>query len=383
MGSRRWFILSIALIMFWCCNAGFGASSGSEYVIENGKLVRKSPFRQGSDKVDESTTNVLPDLSTAKSTAATFLLPRHEYKIDVRNNQSDSKSYFVIFYARNDTKSGHAFVGFREVNERGQDTERAFGFYPSSFNFISSPGIIKDEEVKSSDRRISHILEVRVDRSQYHAALAVKETYKYKIVKRLDDLLGSGHNTQTSTPPVWGLNKYRIFSRNCMEYAADVAREIGLDTPDPDAHLQDVTTLLEAEKAPGRFMEKLIDANKHFSGRSSRQSSSIHQDLLSAHEAASSAGKLLLVDFYGSWCPWCVKMDETLADSSVRSELTGFYYHKVKVDPFFSSSKSLTDRYQVVGIPHFIIFDENGNVSASQDGFMDPSEFISFLQSGK
>lgn len=119
------------------------------------------------------------------------------------------------------------------------------------------------------------------------------------------------------------------------------------------------------------FLEKIAGASK--------ASTSIHPDLEAALKSANTAGKILLVDFYGSWCPWCVKMDETLADSSVKAIMDEkFYYYKLDVGQF-DQHKGCIEKYGVEGIPFIIAFDSDGSVKTTCDGYKDVDGFKAFL----
>ncbi|MDQ7779735.1 MAG: thioredoxin family protein, partial [Planctomycetota bacterium] len=105
----------------------------------------------------------------------------------------------------------------------------------------------------------------------------------------------------------------------------------------------------------------------------------IHPDLEESLEKANAENKLLLVDFYGDWCPWCVKMDETMADEDVKEMVArGFYYVKLDVGKF-ERHQECTSTYGVDGIPHWMVFDSDGTVLASKGGYMTPDDFKTFL----
>ena len=95
---------------------------------------------------------------------------------------------------------------------------------------------------------------------------------------------------------------------------------------------------------------------------------------------ANKAGRILLVDFYGGWCPWCVKMDQTLADSEVKAILEKqFFYCKLDVGRFDKHADCLK-QYKVEGIPYLIAFDSTGAILAQQDGYMKAADFKAFLK---
>jgi thioredoxin-related protein len=106
----------------------------------------------------------------------------------------------------------------------------------------------------------------------------------------------------------------------------------------------------------------------------------IHPDLAAALAQANAAGKLLLVDFSGAWCPWCVKMDKTFADPAVAALLEkNFLYLKLDVGQFTLHTDCLK-RYDIKGIPHLMVFSADGSVRKVQGGYSDPEPFAKFLR---
>jgi thioredoxin-related protein len=109
------------------------------------------------------------------------------------------------------------------------------------------------------------------------------------------------------------------------------------------------------------------------------QTTGINADLQSALDSAKISGKLLIVDFYGAWCPWCVKMDETLADAGVKDLLNQkYYYYKLDVGNFDKHTECLS-QYKIEAIPYMIVFDANGAVKGTCEGFKEPAAFKDFL----
>lgn len=87
----------------------------------------------------------------------------------------------------------------------------------------------------------------------------------------------------------------------------------------------------------------------------------------------------MLVDFYGSWCVWCQRMDQTLADPQVRKALqASFYYVKLDVGRF-ERYPGLRAQYGVTALPRLIVFNRDGSVRVTQRGYNDAQAFLAFL----
>ncbi len=117
-----------------------------------------------------------------------------------------------------------------------------------------------------------------------------------------------------------------------------------------------------------------------FGGQVCTHAAPIPADLRGALHKANAGGKLLLVDFYGDWCPWCVKMDGTLLDAGVKKLLKAkFYYYKLDVGHFDQHVECL-QQYGVKGIPFIAIFKPDGSLLTSADGYLEPDGFMGLLQ---
>ena len=105
----------------------------------------------------------------------------------------------------------------------------------------------------------------------------------------------------------------------------------------------------------------------------------IHPDLQAALQTANKQGKRLVVDFYGDRCPWCGRMDRTLADPKIKALLTQkFYYCKMDIG-HFDLHKDCVKHYNVAAIPFMMIFNHDGTVCTQNEGFMDTEQFNTFL----
>jgi len=97
------------------------------------------------------------------------------------------------------------------------------------------------------------------------------------------------------------------------------------------------------------------------------------RSLAAAQAEAKQSHKLLMVDFYTSWCGYCKKLDaETYTDATVIKQ-TGQVV-TVKVDAEHEG-KDLARKYGVTGYPTVLFLNETGGVEGFFDGFMPAPKF--------
>ena len=97
-------------------------------------------------------------------------------------------------------------------------------------------------------------------------------------------------------------------------------------------------------------------------------------------EIAKRQDKLVMLDFYASWCAACKELDhKTYADPAVAAKLDN--YVNIKLD-FTRSSKiteALTEKYRIPGLPVVIFMDAEGKVLKRFTGFVEPEKMLSVL----
>ena len=92
-----------------------------------------------------------------------------------------------------------------------------------------------------------------------------------------------------------------------------------------------------------------------------------------ARSIAGKTGRLILLDFWASWCGPCKDMDQQLWQSPDIQKLSkNFVGVRIDVD----LEKTLVTRYQVKSIPRVIIISVNGDIVWDQKGFDNAENFL-------
>ena len=97
-------------------------------------------------------------------------------------------------------------------------------------------------------------------------------------------------------------------------------------------------------------------------------------------EIAKREDKLVMLDFYASWCAACKELDhKTYADPAVAAKLADYVNVKLDFTRSSDTTKALTEKYQIPGLPVVIFMDAEGTVLKRFTGFVEPDEMLSVL----
>jgi thiol:disulfide interchange protein DsbD len=89
----------------------------------------------------------------------------------------------------------------------------------------------------------------------------------------------------------------------------------------------------------------------------------------------------VLIDFYADWCISCRELEQkTWPHPSVQSELEHFICVKMDLTKTGVETKSIQDKYGVVGMPTIILFDSTGKELFRFEGFKPPEDVAEILR---
>lgn len=97
-------------------------------------------------------------------------------------------------------------------------------------------------------------------------------------------------------------------------------------------------------------------------------------------EIAKREDKLVMLDFYASWCAACKELDHlTYADPAVAARLADYVNVKLDFTRTSETTKALTEKYQIPGLPVVIFLDADGVTLKRFTGFVDAEKMLGIL----
>jgi thiol:disulfide interchange protein len=98
---------------------------------------------------------------------------------------------------------------------------------------------------------------------------------------------------------------------------------------------------------------------------------------------AKKQNKMIMVDFYTTWCPPCKLMTKTtFADTKV-GDFANQNFIAFKVDCERGEGIKLAEKYDIDSYPTICFIDKNGNLRNKEIGYKDVKEFLGILQNYK
>ena len=97
-------------------------------------------------------------------------------------------------------------------------------------------------------------------------------------------------------------------------------------------------------------------------------------------EIAKQEDKLVMLDFYAAWCAACKELDHlTYADPAVAARLADYVNVKLDFTRTSETTKVLTEKYQIPGLPVVIFTDADGVPLKRFTGFVDAEKMLGIL----
>ncbi|MCB0701010.1 MAG: thioredoxin family protein, partial [Chitinophagaceae bacterium] len=111
----------------------------------------------------------------------------------------------------------------------------------------------------------------------------------------------------------------------------------------------------------------------------------VHEDYAAAVAAAKAENKLLLIDFYTTWCGPCKVLSKQLLDNEQYSEAIGQHFVLLKYDAEKDTAFHLSKKYHINSYPTGIVLNADGRLIAKKrgvstaEGNVDIINYMAFL----
>lgn len=103
-------------------------------------------------------------------------------------------------------------------------------------------------------------------------------------------------------------------------------------------------------------------------------------DYKAALAKAKAENKLVVVDFYATWCGPCKMLDQnTFTDQRVYRKMTEFVPLKIDVD----QQREIAAQYGIRSLPTTAIIKADGQTVSGMIGFMDADRYLEFLDTAE
>ena len=97
-------------------------------------------------------------------------------------------------------------------------------------------------------------------------------------------------------------------------------------------------------------------------------------------EIAEREDKLVMLNFYASWSAACNELNHrTYADPAVAARLDNYVNVKLDLTHASETTKALTEKYQILGLPVVIFMDSEGTVLKRFTEFVDAEKMLGIL----